>query len=224
MSSSKDVQLVEFTSSRKIKLLYGFFQTYRTERLAGLSESHFSGLSEDEREEAWNFLKDGFNLSSERINGLYMLDKVRAVNLFKVEVEAPIVSSLFPAEQQALEGNRLLMLRYICNVEPDKKYVDAICKFATSQFSKIRAEFAQSLPTRQLGCSAIDALKGMIFTETERVPLTSAITKLMAIYGMDYDMNDPLYKSIYLLLRSENHKDKIFGMSRLEKRHSSGDV
>ena len=198
MSSSKEVQLVEFTSSRKIKLLYSFFGNYGTERLAGLRESHFSGLSEGEREEAWNFLKDGFNLSSERITGLYMLDKVRAVKLFKVEVEAPIVSSPFPAEQQALEGNRLLMLRYICNVEPDEKYVDAICKFATSQFPKIRAEFAQSLPTRQLGRSVVDALKGMIFTETERVALTSAITKFMAIHGMDCDMNDPLYKSIYL--------------------------
>jgi len=224
MSSSKDVQLVEFTSSRKIKSLYGFFETYGEERLAGLSESHFSGLSEDEREEALNFLKDGFNVSSERITGLYTLDKVRAVNLFKVEVGAPIVSSSFPAEQQALEGNRLLMLRYICSVDPDEKYVDDICKFATSQFPKIRAEFAQSLPARQLGRSVVDALKGMIFTETERIPLTSAITKFMAIHGMDYDMNDPLYKSIYLLLRSENPKEKFFAMRQLEKRQPSGQV
>jgi hypothetical protein len=224
MSSSKEVQLVEFTSSRKIKLLYSFFETYGKERFTGLSEGHFSGLSEDEKEEAWNFLKDGFQLSSERLTGLYMLDKVRAVNLFKVEVAAPIVSSPFPAEQQALEGNRLLMLRYICNVEPDEKYVDAICRFATNQFPKIRAEFAQSLPTRQLGRSVVDALKGMIFTETERVPLTSAITKFMAIHGMDYDMNDPLYKSIYLLLRSENRKEKIFAMRQLEKRQSLGQV
>lgn len=213
-----------FTSNPRLEPLYRFFETSGTERLAGLSESHFFGLSEEEREDAWNFLKNGFALSSERITGLYVLDKIKAVNLFKTEVGLPMVSSPFPAEQQALESNRLLMLRYISSVEPDDKYVDAIDEFATSQFPKIRAEFAQSLPTRQPARRAVDALKGMIFTETERIPLTSAITKLMAIHGMDYDINDPLYKSIYMLLRSEDHKEKIFGMSRLEKLQLSGDA
>lgn len=194
------------------ELLYGFFETYGTERLNGLNERYFFGLNENEKEEAWNFLKDGFYLSSERITGLCVLDKTRAVDLFKKAVSLPLDSSPFPAEQRASESNRLLMLRYISSVEHDEKYVDAIGEFATSQFPTIRAEFAQSLPTRQLVRSAVDALKGMIFTETERVPLTSAITKFMAIHGMDYDMNDPLYKSIYLLLRSEDPKEKAFGM------------
>jgi hypothetical protein len=63
---------------------------------------------------------------------------------------------------------------------------------------------------------ALEALKGMVFTETERIPRTSAITKLMVIYGLDFDMDDPFYKSIYLSLRSDNPKEKLSAMRRLE--------
>lgn len=212
--------MINSTSNPRLDSFYRFFETYGTERLNGLSESYFIGLNDNDKEEAWNFLRDGFSLSADRITGLYILNKSRAVDLFKNAVALPIESSPFPAEQQAMESNRLLMLRYINSVDSDDEYVAAMSDYANSQFPAIRAEFARSLPTHQPMPKAIDAIKGMIFTETERIPLTSAITKFMAINGMDYDMNNSLYKSIYLSLRSNDAKEKIAGIRRLESNKS----
>lgn len=206
----------------KLNKFYRFFDTEGTERLNGLDESHFQNLNTSEKEEAWTFLTKSLALSTERIKGLYTLDKTRAIDLFKKMIANPVKSSQFPAERQAEENSRLLMLAYIQSVEPDEKCDAAFCKFATSEFPKVRAAFAQLVPIDQVTLQAVDALKRMIFTETERLPLTSAITKFMAIHGMDYDMHDPLYKSIYMSLRSENPKEKLSAMSRLEKNSPAG--
>ncbi|NRR34126.1 hypothetical protein HSX11_28530 [Oxalobacteraceae bacterium] len=204
-------------SNKKLAQFYNFFETYGTERLNGLSESYFIDLDEDEKKEAWNFLKDGFWLSSERITGLYIMDNVKAIDLFKEIIDLPMASSPYPAEQREMESNRLLMLRYINRMEPEEKYFSAMSEFSHSEFERVRAEFAQYLPAHQITRSAVDALKGMVFTETETIPLTSAITKLMLIHGMDFDRKNPLYKSIYLSLKSDVHKEKIAGMKRLEE-------
>lgn len=205
------------TSSKELSQLYEFFETYGTGRLNGLDEIYFLDFNEGEKEEAWNFLKKGFLLSADCITGLYLLDKLKAVAMFKKAFDLPTESSPYPAERQALQRDRLLMLKYINSVDPEEKYLAAMNQFAKSEFSKIRAEFASSLPTDHVIHGTSDALKSMIFTETERIPLTTAITKSMAIHGMDYDMENPLYKSIYLSLRSEDNKEKIAGIRRLER-------
>lgn len=206
------------TLNPKLAPIYGFFEKYGTERLNGLDPSYFLALNESEKEEAWNFLSDGFALSAERIHALYNLDKIRAVSVFKKAIEVPIAASPYPAERKAMEECCLLMLRYINSVAADEKYVAAISKFAESEFWQVRAQFAQSVPIHQVTQRAVDALKGMIFTETERIPLTSAITKFMVIHGMDFDANDPVYKSIYKSLRSNDPKEKLLGMKRLEEK------
>jgi acyl-CoA-binding protein len=204
-------------SSKKLSRLYDFFKTYGTERLNGLDESYFFDFTDSEKEEAWDFLKNGFLLSADCITGLYLLDQVKAVELFKHALDVPTSPSQYPAERQASESNHLLMLKYINSVDLECKYVNEMNKFANSEFSKIRAEFASSLPTDNVTQDAVNALKSMIFTETERIPLTTAITKLMAIHGMDYDIENPTYKSIYLSLRSDDNKKKTAGIHRLEK-------
>jgi hypothetical protein len=206
-----------FPSSSKLERFYDFFGTHGTERLNGLDESYFSGLDADEKEEVWNFLKNNFSRSAERINGLYILDKFRAIVLFKQALEQPIEKSAFSAERQELESARLLMLRYVNSVEPDEKYVAAMSEFACSEFKSVRAEFAQSLPVHQITPGAVEALKQMIFTETEALPLTSAITKLMVIHGLDFNWRDPLRRAIYSSLASDSTKEKLLAMRRLEK-------
>jgi hypothetical protein len=212
------------TVHKKLEPFYKFFESYGVERLKGLDESYLAGLNESEKEEAWNFLKDGFYLSDERIGLLYALDKLRAVELFKKVLSEPIPTSDFAAEREAFERNRLLMLKYIVGIEHDEKYIDEMNGFAHSQFCTIRGEFAQSLPVQKANQSSMEALKGMIFTETERIPLVSAIVKFMSIYQMDYDLDDPLYKSIYLSLRSDDQKEKIAGVKRLEMRKLSDEL
>lgn len=60
----------------------------------------------------------------------------------------------------------------------------------------------------------------MIFMKTEQLPLSSAITKYMVIHGLDFDARDPLYKSIYMGLRSDDPKAKMEAMKRLEERQA----
>jgi hypothetical protein len=89
-------------------------------------------------------------------------------------------------------------------------------KYSDSEFPKIRAKFAQVLPLRKIAPCSVDALKKMIFTEVERIPLAAAITKFMAIHGMDYEIDDPVYNSIYISLRSGGSEEKLSAMKRLE--------
>lgn len=215
-------KMMASASNPGLASFYEFFKTYGMPRLSGLNESHFIGLNESEKEEAWNFLVGGASeyLSYERISGLYILDEKKSIELFKKRIELPIVDSKIPAEKKALESSRLLMLNYINRIEPDEKYVAAMCELAKSEFSEVRGEFARSVPIYQFAHVAAEALEGMIFTETETIALSSAITKLMVIHGMDFSMMDPVYKSIYSSLRSNNHQEKIAGMKRLENHRS----
>ena len=116
--------------------LYGFFELYGAERLTRLDHLYFDGLSNGEKEDAWNFLSEGFARSSERMDGLYIIDPTRATELFKEAIADPVEPSPYAVERQALATNRLLMLKHIGNVEPDKKYVDEISKFAKARFPK----------------------------------------------------------------------------------------
>jgi len=207
------------TSSPNLAEFYRFFETYGTERLNGLNQSHFQNLTDREKKEAWDFLMQGNQLSEERITGLYLLDRDRAVKLFKNVLSTPIESSPYANTRQAIERDRLALLSYVNSVEPNRQYVASICEFAQSEFPKIRATFAHSLPSHQVTQESLTALKQMIFTETERIPLSAAITKLMLIYGLDYEIDDPTYKSIYASLRSENPQEKMSAMERLEAIH-----
>lgn len=196
---------------------YQFFDTYGSERLNGLNDAHFAGLNAAEKEEAWNYLKQGFETSDERISGLYKLDPSRAVALFKEALKQPMETSKYAASREAIESSRLFLLKFVYSVEQDKQYVVAMTQFAGSQFENVRALFANAAPIHNVTPELVAALKGMIFTETERIPLSAAITKLMVIHGMDFDAENPVYKSIYMSLRSDDPKAKMAGMKRLEE-------
>jgi hypothetical protein len=206
----------EIMRDEQLSRFYQFFKTSGTERLNGLDESYFVDLTEGEKQEAWSFLSQGDSFSEESIKGLYILDKIRAISLFKKMLASPIKDSPCPDQRQDSERSRLLLLAYVNSVEPDEKYIDTMSEFANSEFADVRGQFARCLPTHQITPKALAAIKGMVFTEAERIPRTSAITKLMVIHGMDFDMDDPLYKSIYLSLRSDEHKKKLSAMTRLE--------
>lgn len=199
---------------------YSFFDKTGTERLSGLDQSYFDEISEADRQEAWNFLVTDFARSPDAITGLYLLDSAKAVALFKVEIDTPMPTTPLSALRRMLASNRLLILRYIAKLDPDPIYINAMKAFANSEFKEIRGEFARSVPITPVTRGVVDALKRMIFTEIERIPITLAITKLMVIHGMDFDSDDPVYKSIFLALTSDNPDDKTGGIARLEQRHT----
>ena len=208
--------MIPLTTNPKLARFYRFFETYGTERLNGLDESYFVDLNENERKEAWDFLvKSG--LSKEAIGGLFVLNRDRAIALIKDAVASPIDASSYPAEQREMESARLFMLQLLNDSSPSEKYITAMCEFANSEFEDVRALFAQALPAAKITPGAVEALKTMIFTEVERVVLTSAITKFMLIHGLEFDRHDPVYKSLYLLLNSDDPQKKQAAMNKLEK-------
>jgi hypothetical protein len=196
--------------------LAAFFQTYGTKRLDGLEESYFFDLNAQGKEEAWEFLKAGFWSSTERIKGLYILDPCRAVDLFKETLAQPMADSPYSSARKEIESSRLMMLEYVCETEPDKDHIESMALFAKSQFEDIHAQFAKNVPAQKTTPNVTDALKTMIFTETESIPRSSAIRKLMAIHGIDFKLDDPLYKSTFLSLWMGSSSEKLAAIKKLE--------
>jgi len=204
------------TDDSKLSRLHDFFTSYGPGRLDGLDRSYFAEMTPGEQAQAWDFLLHGFPDSVDHINGLYLLDKVRAIALFKKELDAPVPPSEFTAERKEIEINRLLMLRYVTHADDAAHYLAMLPAFARSEFEEVRTQFAQSLSSYNATSEAVIGLKGMIHTETERLPLASAITALMDLHGMSYDPFDLDQRSIYMLLRSSEPDEKRTGISRLE--------
>ncbi len=196
---------------------YAFFEKFGTERLNGLDSSYFEDLTPAEKAEAWAYLKDGFELSDERIRGMYLLDPAGAVELFLKAVQTPIEDSPYPAKRQAAEQSRVLMLRCIAAQQPSAESLNKLASCANSEFPKVRSSVMQSLPTKQITPEAVEAIKSVVFTEVDEIALTTAITKLMAIHGMEFNARDPIYKSIYVGLSSDEVANKKRAMKRLEE-------
>lgn len=211
----RDNTMMPFTTSPRLVRLCQYFDSYGAQRLNGLDESYFRGLDENERSEAWDFLVK-FGLSKDTIDGLIILDRERAIALIKDAVASPVGSSPYPAERREVETARLSMLKCLNDICPENGYINAMCKFASSEFEEVRALFAQALPAKKIAPGAVEALKAMICTEVEGVALTSTITKFMLIHGMEFDRHDALYKSLYASLNSGDSQKKMVAMNRLE--------
>jgi len=203
--------VMQNSDSHKLERLYTFFNTFGRERLDGLDRSYFRDLSPAESAEAWDFLMDGFADSVDKINGLYLLDEMRAIGEFKIALDEQAPELACAANQI----NRLLMLRYVTNADTDPRYIGMLADFARDKSEDVRAQFAQSLSLRNATTDNVNTLKGMIFIETERLPLATAILALMDLHGVSYDPNDPEQRSIYMALRSSATDDKLAGMRRL---------
>jgi hypothetical protein len=211
-------------SSSSLENFYSFFETYGTQRLNGLNSSVFQPMTLDERAEAWNYLADKFELSDERIHGLYVMDATAAVDLFKKAIAEPLKESPYPATKQAMQNSRVLMMRYVCAQEPTNENINALLTLIGSEFPQIRKNVAQSLPTNSTTPEAVSALKSMIVTETDDITLSVASIKLMAMHGMDFDARDPVYKSIYSGLASDDTSKKNIAISRLASKQQPGYV
>lgn len=203
--------VMQNADSPKLERLYTFFNTFGRERMDGLDRSYFRDLSPAERAEAWDFLTEGFADSVDKINGLYLLDKMRAIGEFKIALDEQAAESACAANQI----NRLLMLRYVTNADVDPRYIGMLADFARDQSEDVRVQFAQSLSVRNATTDNVNALKDMILAETERLPLATAILALMNLHGVAYDPNDPEQRWIYMALRSSATDDKLAGMRRL---------
>jgi hypothetical protein len=208
--------MTEPTTRAAMARFYSFFDSYGNERLNGLDESYFRDLTREEKEEAWNFLKQGFATSTERIHGLYVLNRSNAIALFEESLKNPMESVSKLTDRKEIESSRLMMLGYINITEPKETNLDAMAEFASSEFSDVRGQYARLLPATQTTPKTIEALKKLIFTETETITRTSAIMKFLSIFGIKAKLKDPVYDSLYAALRADDPREKQAAMNRIQ--------
>jgi hypothetical protein len=206
------------TISPAYKHFLSFFKLTQRERLDGLDASYFSELTPEEKCNAFEYLKDKFDISTESIRGLYLCDPERAIVLFKETTKPPLKPRKNSWENEAVFMGRVMMSGYICNVEPTKENIDYLADFEIfDKDEDIRNTLYKLIPSSPTTEKALSLLKKAIFFESERLTSASSIMTLMSIYGLLFDMNDENYKKIYQGLRSEDVKLKQVTIEKLEK-------
>lgn len=204
-------------SSAGLEKFYQFFRKVGSERLHGLDESYFCNLTATEREEAWTFLAKHSRLTDEIMSGLFLLDKRRSIDLFKTVLLSPLEHSSYVAERRGIERARLTLLYYINKTQPEVEYLNQMIRFSKNEFEEIRMLFAMALPEEKTTPEILHALKSMIFTENDTFVLGSAIMKFMAIHGMDFDISNDNYKSIYNSIRIGGESERISAIGAVER-------
>lgn len=175
-----------------------FFSLTQRARLDGLDSTYFSSMSEAEKDMAFEYLKDGFEISEERLRGLYLCDAKKALLLFKDTLRQPVKKGSNKREDEAILMNRVLMAGYICNANPTQENINILVSLDVASGSEdTRSAFYECIPIEPTTSKAISRLVEGVLTEVDRLALASAASKLMASYGMLFDMRDNEYKRIY---------------------------
>ncbi|MYM73114.1 hypothetical protein GTP56_13035 [Duganella sp. FT134W] len=206
--------------SPELARFYAFFETTGLARLDGLDASYFRGLTDSEKQEAWNFLEKNLKFSVDSTCGLCLINPEMAVEKFKEHVRQPLDDGLYPEERRELEENRLLMLHLILSREPSPEYAEILTGFSASEFGESRAKFAEYLPVANVSERSLNVLKTMIFTETVRIALSCAASKFMAIWGYNFEFGDERYKALYRRLTSSEEEEKKAAIQQIENERS----
>jgi hypothetical protein len=208
------------STSPRLARFYAFFETTGLARLDGLDASYFRDLTDSEKEEAWNFLEKNLKFSVDSTCGLYLINPERAVEQFKEQVRQPLDEGLYMEDRRELEENRLLMLHLILSREPSPEYAEILTDFSASEFGESRAKFAEYLPVANVSKRSLGIIKTMIFTETDSIARSLAISKFMAIRGYNFKFRDEHYKALYRALASSDEEEKRAAIQQIENDRS----
>lgn len=186
-----------------------FFSMKNRERLDGLNEVYFEGMAPEERSRAFDYLlnmvKDGG--SRETVGGLFIADAQRA---------APIVGDLLFAGR--LHEDAAIAAAWNLNRLQPAPALIAVFIGAMSSADKVnRANAAFYAPADAASPELLEALKGMIRTETETLPLVNATNKLLECCGITRESVDKETFSMYYCgLRSDLLADKEMTFKKLD--------
>lgn len=178
-----------------------FFSTNNRERLDGLSESYFTEMSREERAMAFAYLlkmvQEGG--SRETVNGLFLADAEQA---------APVVKALL--QDHALREDAQLAAAWQLNrLQPDASLIPVFIRLMSSGDKYNRANAAFYVPADDFTPELDAALKGMIRTETETLPLVNATNKYLECYGITREsVSKEEFSHFYRGLRSDEASDK----------------
>lgn len=178
-----------------------FFSMNNRERLDGLNEIYFTGMTAQERSMAFDYL---LNLvheggSRETVHGLFLADAGRA---------APIVRELLDAHKLR-EDAEIAAAWDLQQIAPNASLLPVLIRLMSSTDKYNRANAAFYVPFDVLTPELDAALKGMIRTETETLPLVNATNKLLECYGITREsVSKEVFSRFYRGLRSEEARDK----------------
>jgi hypothetical protein len=178
-----------------------FFSTANKERLDGLNETHFAGMSPEERSMAFDYLlKKVLNGGSrESTDGLFVADAARA---------APIIRQLLDAGKLR-ESAEIAAAWNLYQIKPDTSLLPVFIRSMSSTDKYNRANAAFYVPADALTLELDTALKGMIRTEVETLPLVNAINKLLKCHGITREsVSKDDFSAFYRGLRSDALTDK----------------
>jgi hypothetical protein len=186
-----------------------FFATANKERLDGLDETHFNGMSPEERSKAFDYLVERVlnGGSRESVGGLFVADPARA---------APIVRQLLDSGKLR-EDAEISAAWELYQIQQDPSLIPVFIRLMSSANPTNRSNAAFYVPADVLTPELGAALKGMIRTETETLPLVNAINKLLECHGITREsVSKEEFSKFYLGLRSDVLADKEKTFTQLD--------
>ncbi|NVM75486.1 hypothetical protein FHW83_001266 [Duganella sp. SG902] len=185
-----------------------FFSMHNKERLDGLSESYFTDMTPQERNQAFDFLLARVKAGGdeESMHGLFRADAARAV----APVKELLASGALTGEAQIAAAWNLWQIAH------DEELLSVFIEFLHSPDEQLREKAAYYVPA-ELTAPLKTALQGMIRTETERLVAVHAVNKLLDCYDVSKEsVGEETYLGIYRGLRSQNLEDKEAAFKTLD--------
>lgn len=186
-----------------------FFSVNNRERLDGLSEIYFMDMSREERATAFEYLLKMVQQGGSRecVNGLFIADVDRAASIVKELLEA----------HKLREDAQIAAAWNLNRVQPDSLLIPVFIRLMSSSDKYNRANAAFYVPSDDFTPELDAALKGMIRTETETLPLVNAINKYLECYGITREsVSKEEFSHFYRGLRSDGAGDKEAVFKELE--------
>ncbi|MBP1207438.1 hypothetical protein JOD97_005518 [Duganella sp. 1411] len=173
------------------------FSMFNKERLDGLTEMHFSGMTQQEREMAFDYLlrrveKGG---TAETVNGIFTADFERAL--------LPLAQLM---ESGALnEEAQLAAASNIFQITGDKKLLPIFIRFMSNTNKHLRGTAARCVPLSFFSEDLRLALETMIKAETDKLARIHAVNALLLYHDINKEtVGKRKYSNIYRNLHSED--------------------
>lgn len=183
-----------------------FFGISNRERLDGLDASYFTDMTAQERANAFDYLHalvlDGG--SRETVHGLFLADADSAATLVQALLET----------HKLREDAQIAAAWNLQRRAPSSALLPVFIRAMTSNDKYNRANAAFYVPADLLTAELDAALKGMIRTETETLPLVNATNKLLECHGITREaVGKDVFSYFYRGLRSDDVKarEAMFG-------------
>jgi len=185
-----------------------FFSMCNKERLDGLCENHFTGMTSHERAKAFDYLLELAKAggSEETINGLFVADHGRAV----ASVSRLLAGATLNEEAQ------IVAARHLYEIDRRQDLLCIFIHYMADPNAKLRKKAVYYAPADIWSEEIRIALEVMIRTETEQLARIHAVDKLLRIYGVDeQSVGETVYLDIYRGLNSPVAHMKEAALSRL---------